>query len=479
MKVEESNSNMRFLITSAAIGALVAGLGFYLMKRYRKKCLAHDHNDALEKLKCKLEKLKKAAFEAQLELKESVTDTIETMEDNISNQLEAWTQNLKDTLMTQDMQDAVGTIQFVLDKLMTFDMEAKSYENFTFVLLALVRKAQHDQEKLTHQITNQREDIDLSSSQFERAKRFGQYAINMYPTSWKGDLDSIAERMGISADSILKVWFNDDEDEGHCPKFLLFLDHEVKSLVLAIRGTFSIKDAILDAVCDEVSFLDGFAHKGILVGAQRIISKVREQIWLGLTEHSGYKLVITGHSLGAGTAELITLDLMLGRSSTLLPQGTEVSCVALAAPPVYRSKTVLPANVTNAIEIYINNFDCVPRLSLGSIARLLACMRAVDSLGLTLAEQLSILAERSSENVQKNTSKLVEAVKHARQDKFPVLEHPGIIFHARKAAGEETNQIMYKSCSQEFTGALLLLDDMVLDHLHTSYEVTLQNVKIP
>ena len=161
----------------------------------------------------------------------------------------------------------------------------------------------------------------------------------MYPTSWKGDLDSIVEMMGISADSLLMVWFNDDEDEGHCPKFLLFLDHEVNSLVLAVRGRFIIKDAILDAVCDEVPFLDGFAHRGILVGAQRIITKVQDHIVSSLAEHPGYKLVVTGHYLAACTAELITLDLMLGHYSNLLPPSTAVSCIALAAPPVFRSTT--------------------------------------------------------------------------------------------------------------------------------------------
>jgi hypothetical protein len=34
--------------------------------------------------------------------------------------------------------------------------------------------------------------------------------------------------------------------------------------------------------------------------------------------------------------------------------------------------------------------------------------------------QLSILAERSDENVQNNVSRLMEAVKQARQDKFPM-----------------------------------------------------------
>ena len=77
MNVEESSSNMRFMIASAAIGALVAGLGFYLQynifvlsfQLHRKKCVTHEHDDALEKLKCKLEKFKRAAFKAQIEIK--------------------------------------------------------------------------------------------------------------------------------------------------------------------------------------------------------------------------------------------------------------------------------------------------------------------------------------------------------------------------------------------------------------------------
>jgi len=231
-------------------------------------------------------------------------------------------------------------------------------------------------------------------------------------------------------------------------------------------------------LCDEVPFLDGFAHKGILIGAKRILSKVADEIVSSLAQNPGYNLVITGHSLGAGTAELITLDLMLGDHSYLLSKDTAVSCIALAPPPVYRSVTVMSAHVTDAIEIYINNYDCVPRLSLGSIAHLLASMRAVDSLGLTLTEQLSILAGRSDENVQKNVGRLMVAVKQARQYKFPMLEHPGRIFHAMRAPGKEKQQIIYPAKSKTFTGALLLLENMIVDHLHTSYEETLQNVHI-
>ena len=86
------------------------------------------------------------------------------------------------------------------------------------------------------------------------------------------------------------VHFTDNPEEGHCPKFVLFLDHSSCSLVLAIRytsffcfysyfscsyystcgpiddnamlrGTFSLKDVVLDIVCEEQPFLTGTAVK--------------------------------------------------------------------------------------------------------------------------------------------------------------------------------------------------------------------------
>ncbi len=38
------------------------------------------------------------------------------------------------------------------------------------------------------------------------------------------------------------------------------LDHASKSIVVAFRGTFHIKDALTDLVATYEPFLDGFAH---------------------------------------------------------------------------------------------------------------------------------------------------------------------------------------------------------------------------
>ena len=60
--------------------------------------------------------------------------------------------------------------------------------------------------------------------------------------------------------------------------------------------------------------------------------------------------------------------------------------------------------MVDAIEIYINNCDIVPRLSLASVAHLLACLRAVDELKLSLATQFDIMIGEPGPQFPKVTS---------------------------------------------------------------------------
>ena len=120
-----------------------------------------------------------------------------------------------------------------------------------------------------------------------------------------------------------------------------------------------------------------------------------------------------------------------------IKQDIQVHCVALAPPPVFRpgGGQGLSTRVVDAIEIYINNCDIVPRLSLASIAHLLACLRAVDELKLSLGTQFDILIGEPGPQFPKVgvgpnnylwnfelCFKVVEAVQGARQDSFAYLE---------------------------------------------------------
>ena len=366
-----------------------------------------------------------------------------------------------------------------LERLKDFDKEAKKYDGFGFMLMALVKKAQLKIKEEESSLCQSPEmPLPLTRERLDYVKRCGHYAVRMYPVSWYRSNEAIAEDLGISADSILMVHFTDEEDEDHCPKFLLFLDHEIKTIVLAIRGTFCFKDAIMDVVCADEPFLEGKAHKGILSGADIILEKVKYAIIEAVRDHPDYSLTVTGHSLGAGAAELITMKLI--SEPDTIPDIKNVRCVALAPPPVYQSDKSLPYEIVEAIDIFVNNFDCVPRLSLASVARLLAMVRAVDELGLTVGEQLKVLTEREeAADIMENVK---TAVIEAKQDQFPLLEHPGNVFHIMKSSDEEDlnddgeKQLIYLSKSRIFTESILLLENMIDDHLHGSYEKVLKVV---
>ena len=343
------------------------------------------------------------------------------------------------------------------------------YENkkSIFILFALMSKVQKleldsDLEK------DKTEPAALTERQLTDLSRFGKIAVKMYQdVSWSFSTNSAARSLGVSSEDLLIEHFTDDGDGGHCPKFLLFLDHQTSSLVLAIRGTFSVKDAILDAVAEDVPFLNGMTHKGILSGARLILSKVSERLTevLGQPEFSNYSLVVTGHSLGAGTAELITLELL---TSNLLG-GREVRCVALAPPPVFRSEHSLPAKISSAIQIYVNKNDLVPRLSLASVAKLLATVTEVDSLGLSLAEQLAVLRDRDTSEVRRNLRTLREIIRTDGQSSPDFPEHPGTVYHIRRSKTDEKKHLVFRSKSKAFSRKIVLTENMITDHCSVGY----------
>lgn len=47
----------------------------------------------------------------------------------------------------------------------------------------------------------------------------------------------------------------------HLPAYIIVVDHATKSVVLSVRGTFSVEDAVTDLVCDSA----GVLHAAFLV----------------------------------------------------------------------------------------------------------------------------------------------------------------------------------------------------------------------
>ncbi|OQR78732.1 sn1-specific diacylglycerol lipase alpha-like [Tropilaelaps mercedesae] len=102
--------------------------------------------------------------------------------------------------------------------------------------------------------------------------------------------------------------------------FLIALDHERRTVVVSVRGTLSLQDIITDLNADgellpvDPPRVDWIGHQGMVKAAEYIKSKLIDD---GLLNYafsyssdrgtSTYDLVLVGHSLGAGTAAVLSI----------------------------------------------------------------------------------------------------------------------------------------------------------------------------
>lgn len=156
------------------------------------------------------------------------------------------------------------------------------------------------------------------------------------------------------------------------PAFTILCDKNSKRLLLLIRGTHSIKDTLTAATGAVVPFhhsvlhdggvsnlVLGYAHCG-MVAAARWIAKLSTPVLLkALDEHPDYEVKIVGHSLGGGTAALLTYILREQK------EFSSSTCVTFA--PAACMTWDLAESGKNFITTIINGSDLVPTFSTSSL----------------------------------------------------------------------------------------------------------------
>ena len=195
------------------------------------------------------------------------------------------------------------------------------------------------------------------------------------------DEDAIVSLTGIQNQNVL--YMAQERHQLYRPAHFVAVDHGNKEVVVAIRGTMSLHDVLVDLVCQSNDFtsvydndetlMEGKAHGGFLKSAQVLSNDLHELVATTLCDHPNYTLVIVGHSLGGGVATLLAL--LWAR----IPQFRKcnVRAISYASPCVVCEKLSQAPFTRRHVTSVVTGDDIVSRFGLSTFRELQRSMMAL------------------------------------------------------------------------------------------------------
>lgn len=300
-----------------------------------------------------------------------------------------------------------------------------------------------------------------------------------------------AERSLASANlqgRVTVLSFEENSSEHFVPGYMVAVDHEVGCVVVALRGTSTARDALVDLVCEavpcELAGMEGLAHGGMLRAAKRLmeplLAHVKEGLSLLAAERAqglsisklGTDVLVTGHSLGGGVAALLAA---LWRDAAALPVGCSMRCVTFGCPQVLDASHALAlSNFTTSVVL---GDDLVPRLSLTTVQDLReALLRLNDPQAFGLpqelgAKALATLAQGGVASQGSLAAAHTAVVASGSRGEMNRLYPAGRLIILRKASLPASEESKYAPLegSQVDVDELLLSSDMAAAHMPARY----------
>ncbi|RNF09854.1 putative lipase domain protein [Trypanosoma rangeli] len=185
------------------------------------------------------------------------------------------------------------------------------------------------------------------------------------------DLTTILKVTGIrDEDVILTRW----ENAPFRPVFFVVIDQSTDSVIVGIRGTMSFADCVTDMVATpgllempeteleaNTTHADYHVHGGMQKCAAYVLQELRECGVLDCILHGEFsrrKVVVLGHSLGAGVASILSIMLW----STEVTLRSRLQCLAYAPPGGLLSPALVAYSKEFIVGCFVGN-DIIPHMA--------------------------------------------------------------------------------------------------------------------
>ncbi|CAM0136598.1 unnamed protein product [Umbelopsis sp. WA50703] len=393
--------------------------------------------------------------------------------------------SLLDTITSWSTSKETGSVLKSISKLLSAFGQGFELSNYQIVTgFAVLEKFYTElPRERTWDVVKNLEDIDLAS-------RFWTFAVAAY--GWRG-IHFLGKGNGIWADGLrsqsdmlsvvnyLKIAEEDmlayewRKSEVFRPSYFIARDRATNSIILSIRGTMSTFDTMTDLACEYEQWKGGLVHAGWKASAQWFLQEVGPTLIAYANVHSTSALYVVGHSLGSGTAAILTIMLIDYLDEFRKEQADfQIKCFGYA--PTCAMSLDLSERYKDSIQSFVFADDIVSKLSYGSMLNvkemLLVSAEAAQDLGIS-----KIFWTNTPEGQE--WEKAFDNIAEVRRRCLKSNDHPRLYvagqvfqFWIDPAPGKDPTRIVIeRSDARRVSAEVIVRRSIILDHIPTNFDV--------